>query len=155
MSGPAFPHIIAIDPDEYAANGVGHTVDGRQVFIARPFIPARDDARGREFIAVYLFNQTGELQEAQIDDLGPRSDLDPAIGQQLIQRRMAALGPLEARRIEIRPFAVERFGTVFGLIPRPSDEPEEAEDWDTWWVEAQPGNYMAFHAPWDSGEYDT
>ena len=30
----------------------------------------------------------------------------------------------------------------------------ESED-DGWWVELQPGNYMAFHEPRDSGEYDT
>jgi hypothetical protein len=29
------------------------------------------------------------------------------------------------------------------------------QDFANWWVEVQPGNYMAFHFPWDSGEYDT
>ncbi|MEU3456907.1 hypothetical protein ABZ671_25400 [Micromonospora sp. NPDC006766] len=53
-------------------------------------------------------------------------------------------------RIEVAPFAVERFGTTFGLIPQP---PEDGDDF--WWVELHPGNYMAFTAPWDSGEYDT
>jgi hypothetical protein len=31
--------------------------------------------------------------------------------------------------------------------------PEEEDD--TWAVEAQPGNYMCFFYPWDSGDYDT
>ena len=155
MSVSAFPHRIAIDPDDYSANGVGHTSDGRQVFITEPFIPALSGERGRQFLAVYSFDEAGELLEAQIDEYGATNGSDSAIEQSLDERRTAALGQLEPRRIEIRPFEVKRFGTVFGLVPRPSDEPEEVEDWDTWWVEAQPGNYMAFHAPWDSGEYDT
>jgi hypothetical protein len=32
--------------------------------------------------------------------------------------------------------------------------PPEDED-DEWAVEMQPGNYMAFYEPWDSGDYDT
>jgi hypothetical protein len=50
----------------------------------------------------------------------------------------------------VAPFAVERFGTTFGLVLRVPDE-----DGDRWAVEAQPGNYMAFFEPWDSGVYDT
>ena len=33
------------------------------------------------------------------------------------------------------------------------ESPEDADD--PWAVEVQPGNYMAFFEPWDSGEYDT
>lgn len=50
----------------------------------------------------------------------------------------------------VQPFAIERLGTTFGLVPR---SPEDKDD--SWWVEMHPGNYMAFHEPWDSGEYDT
>jgi hypothetical protein len=45
---------------------------------------------------------------------------------------------------------VDRFGTTFGLIPV---EPEEGEDF--WYVDLQPGDYMAFSEPWDSGDYET
>ena len=68
----------------------------------------------------------------------------------LRDQRLRELGSLSFERIEIAPFAVDRFGTTFGLILR---EPEE--DGDTWAVELQPGNFMAFFPPWDSGEYDT
>ena len=63
---------------------------------------------------------------------------------------LLGLGTVHFGRIEIAPFAVERFGTTFGLVPR---TPETDED--EWVVEAQPGNYMAFFEPWDSGIYDT
>jgi hypothetical protein len=29
------------------------------------------------------------------------------------------------------------------------------DDDDRWWVTIEPGDYMAFTEPWDSGEYDT
>jgi hypothetical protein len=53
-------------------------------------------------------------------------------------------------RIEVAPFAIERFGTTFGLVLR---EPEDEDE--VWAVEVQPGNYMAFFEPWDGGDYDT
>jgi hypothetical protein len=65
-------------------------------------------------------------------------------------QRLRELGPVKIGRIEVKPFAIERFGVTFGLVPRPSDIPG-----DSWAVEAMPGNYMAFFEPWDSGEYDT
>jgi hypothetical protein len=69
---------------------------------------------------------------------------------QVRDRWLQELGKLTFCRIEVAPFTVERFGTAFGLVLR---TPEDEEG--VWAVEAQPGNYMAFFEPWDSGEYDT
>jgi hypothetical protein len=66
-------------------------------------------------------------------------------------KRLDELEPFEYGNIEVQPFHVERFGTLFGLIARPPDE----DVGGGWWVELRPGNYMAFQEPWDSGEYDT
>jgi hypothetical protein len=144
------PVLITIDHDEHYASRVGRTKDGLQVFVTTPFIPALGDESGREFLAVYIFDPNGKLVEARIDDLGPRSVLDRARARQLLEQRVSELGPLDYGRIVVQPFAIERSGTTFGLVPRP---PEAGDD--SWWVEVQPGNYMAFHEPWDSGEYDT
>jgi|SRR5580658_375623 hypothetical protein len=144
------PVLIAIDHDDYHASRVGRTQDGLQVFVTNPFVPALGDEIGREFLAVYIFDPNGELTEARIDDLGPRSQWDRDRARQLLEQRMSELGPLDLARIVVQPFAIERFGTTFGLVPRAP----EGEN-DGWWVELQPGNYMAFHEPWDSGEYDT
>jgi len=65
-------------------------------------------------------------------------------------QRLHELGDVRFERIEVAPFAVERFGTAFGLIPR---EPEDEDD--PWAVELQPGHDMAFFEPWDSGDDDT
>ena len=145
------PALIVIDHDDYHAKYVGRTADGHQFFATTPFVPAGPATPGREFIAVYLFDARGRLLEARIDDLGARANVNSEAADQLFQRRITELGRITPGRIEVAPFEVERFGATFGLVAR---APEEGAE-DGWWVEAQPGNFMAFHEPWDSGEYDT
>ena len=65
-------------------------------------------------------------------------------------QRLAGLGEVAFERIEVAPFAIERFGTTFGLVLR---EPEDEED--VWSVEVQSRNDMTVFEPWDSGKYDT
>ena len=144
------PDIIAIDNDDYHAKHVGRTVDGRQFILTTPFEPAIAGREGSEFVALYIFDDKGKLLEARIEDFGPRASLDDQKRRQVHDRWLQELGNVAYDRIEVAPFAVERFGTTFGLVVR---EPEEEDD--PWAVEMQPGNYMAFFEPWDSGEYDT
>jgi hypothetical protein len=144
------PGIIAIDHDDYHAKHVGRTADGRQFFLTTPFEPSCDGNLGGEFIALYIFDDQGKLLEAKIDPLGPRATLDEPHARRLYEQRLNELGNVTFERIEICPFTVERFGSIFGLVPRGPDE----ED-DPWAIEVQPGNYMAFFEPWDSGSYDT
>jgi len=148
VDGP--PKIIAINHDDYHAEHVGRTADGRQFFLTTPFEPARGGRAGSEFVAMYLFDAAGKLLEARIDDFGPRASVDDGKRRQVYEQRLRELGDVTFERIEVAPFTVERFGTTFGLIPRPPEEEGES-----WWVELQPGNYMAFYEPWDSGDYDT
>lgn len=146
----SLPSLIAIDHDDYHAADIGKAEDGRSFFLTTPFEPARGSAPGREFVALYLFDEAGSLIESKIDDLGPRATHDVEARRALCRQRLDELGNITRQRIEVAPFSVERFGTVFGLVPR---EPEDEDDVPA--VEAQPGNYMAFFEPWDSGEYDT
>lgn len=159
------PDLIAINHDEYAAKYIGLTKDGRQFFLTTPFVPAVAGAESREFLALYLFDGEGRFLEAIIHDFGSRQNAgyppgntvplgteneDPrsAKRDELLRR----IGPVTFDRIEIEPFQIERFGIAFGLIPR---EPDGDDEDHIVAVEAQPGNYMAFFEPWDSGEYDT
>jgi hypothetical protein len=98
----------------------------------------------------FSLNSNGRFSEARIDDLGPRPAWNREESHRLLDRRMAELGPVNYGRIEVQPFAIERFGTTFGLVPR---APEA--NGGSWWVVLRPGNYMAFHEPWGSGGYDT
>ena len=144
------PDIVAINNDDYDAKYVGRTSDGRQFILTTPFEPATAGRTGSEFVALYLFDAKGKLLEAKIEDFGPRTSLDHKKRRELRDRWLRELGDVIYDRIEVAPFAVERFGTTFGLVLR---EPEE--EGAPWAVEMQPGNYMAFFEPWDSGHYDT
>jgi len=142
--------LVAIDHDDYHAEHVGHTADGRQFFLTTPFVPETRKDPGQEFIALYLFDGSGTLTEALIDALGPRSMMDHDAHQALRDQRIADLGDVTHARIEVAPFAVDRFGLTFGFIYRaPKDDEDVAA------VEVLPGNYMAFFEPWDDGDYDT
>ncbi|WP_424684234.1 hypothetical protein [Frateuria sp. YIM B11624] len=144
------PKLIAIDHDDYQAEFVGKTADGRQFFLTTPFEPAIGGKAGEEFVALYLFDMKGALVEAKIESFGPRDTMDEAVRQAFHKKLLSYIEPVKYQRIEVAPFSVEKFGTTFGLVPRtPNDEEDE------WAIEAQPGNYMAFFEPWDSGEYDT
>jgi hypothetical protein len=144
------PKLIALDHDDYAAKYVAHTNDGRQFFLTAPFVPAIGEETGREFIALYVFDKTGNLLSAIIDDLGPRATMDEAARVARRDELLASLGETKYRRIKIAPFRIERFGIEFGFIPQPPEEPDE--DWS---VIVEPGNYMCFWPPWSSGDYDT
>ncbi|MGI8905213.1 MAG: hypothetical protein ACR2IE_01840 [Candidatus Sumerlaeaceae bacterium] len=144
------PEYIEIEHDDYVAKYVGRTPDGRQFFLTEPFVPATSAEQGREFLALYLFDQSGKLLNAEIRDLGTRGNVADSGCQETRDGLLTSLGTTEFARIRVKPFEVERFGVSFGLIPR---EPEDEDD--EWAVEAQPGNYMAFFEPFDSGEYDT
>jgi hypothetical protein len=144
------PSLIAINHDDYLAAHIGRTSDGGQFILTNPFEPAIGNDLGCEYVALYVFDQSGKLTEAKIDSFGPRTTIDNAARRTLYAERLASLGDVLFEQVEIAPFSVERFGLDFGLIARVPDE-----DDDAWAVEMQPGNYMAFFEPWDSGEYDT
>ena len=152
MSENDVPERIPISHDDYHAKHIGKTPDGRQFFLTTPFCMG-----GPDFVALYLFNDDGDLLDARIDRLGSRTNPSlrgnmkqhDAGDEQLLARRLAELGDVSFESIEVKPFAIERYGITFGLI---AQEPE-AED-EPWSVIAGPGNYMAFFPPW-AGDYDT
>lgn len=144
------PNLIAIDHDDYHAEHIGSTADGRQFFLTTPFEPAIGGKPGCEFVALFLFDSAGKFLEAKVESFDPRASLDETKRRLVYEEWLRELGDVSFGRIEVAPFSVERFGTIFGLVARPPEE-----DGDDWWVELEPGNYMAFHEPWDSGEYDT
>ena len=150
---PGPPKLIAINHDDYHAEHIGRTADGRQFFLTTPFEPAIGGKEGCEYVALYLFDSRGRLLEAKIESFGPRNamtEMDREKQRGLYDQWLMELGRVSYERIEVMPFSIERFGTNFGLIPRVPEEPD-----DVWAVELLPGNYMAFFEPWDSGDYDS
>jgi len=146
------PKTVALNHDDYSAEYVGRTKDGRQFFLTTPFVPAKKvgTASGREFIALYVFDKAGNLQSATIDDLGPRALMDEVARLARRDALLASLVKVKYQRIKVAPFRIEMFRVEFGFIPQPPEEPRE--DWS---VIVEPGNYMCFCPPWTSGDYDT
>jgi hypothetical protein len=146
------PKLVALDHDDYAAEFVGRTADGRQFFLTTPFIPAflERGNPGREFLALYVFDDAGALLSATIDDCGPRATLDHPARVRRREELLASLGELKYGRVQVAPFRIERFGVEFGFITQPPEESGES-----WSVIVEPGNYMCFWPPWLSGKYDT
>ncbi|MFB9320382.1 hypothetical protein [Cryptosporangium minutisporangium] len=140
------PSLVAIQHDDYKAEYVGRLPDGRQFFLTWPFA-AGTGGGSRDFIALYLFDRAGRLLDAQIEELP--ANLSDQQFQARLDARLATLGDVVFERIEVQPFTIERFGESFGLIATFDQEA------DMWWVTVEPGDYMAFSEPWDSGEYDT
>ncbi len=105
---------------------------------------------GGEYIALYLFDDDGKLTSHTIKSLGPRAALDKDDAKRVHAELLDSVSPLSPEGIAVIPFSIEHEGVEFGLIPR---APEDEDD--DWTVEAQPGNYLSFYAPWDKGEYDT
>jgi hypothetical protein len=144
------PKLVALDHNEYEAEHVGRTKDGRQFFLTLPFVPKSGKVTGREFIALYIFDKKGQLQSATIDDLGTRARVDTDARIARRDTLLASLGSCKFQRIKIAPFRIEMYGVEFGFIPQPPTEP--GEDWS---VIVEPGNYMCFWPPWTTGDYDT
>lgn len=147
MSGA--PRLIALDHDEHEARHVGRTEDGLQFFLTAPFQPARGGKPDCEYIVLYLFNPDGSLQGARVDSLGPRASIDEEAARACYYQRLDDLGPVTFGRIEVAPFTFEQDGVVFGFELRKPEAPD-----DEWAVDVVPGHYMAFFAPWQSGEYE-
>ena len=146
-----YPEVIPIIHDEYHTQHIGKTADGKQFILATPFVPAMGNELGCEFIVLYLFDANGKLVGEQIENLGPRSELNQEEAQKKYDSMLHSLGEVNFCDIQISPFRIEKYGVVFGLLPT---DPEFAEDEDDLSLEFHPGNYMAFYPPWD-GEYDT
>lgn len=149
------PAKFRIARDDYHARYVGRTKSGRQFFVTTPFV-FEPRGEGRNFVATFLFDQDGHLVADRIDEVGPRGDsgyppgnIDEGLVDETRRAHVAALDVAEFCDVEVAPFEIKRFGLSFGLIPRRDDEGEEDG-----WIEMLPGNYMAFHEPWD-GDYDT
>jgi len=147
VTSGSVPARFTIIPDDYHADFAGTAEDGRRFFLTTPFDPSSS-----EFVAVFLWRADGTFDEIRIDDLGPRDDLADGVQEAAIEKRLDELGDYRIEPISVAPFAVQSYGLTFGFVPNVS--PGAGGDGEVW-VSVQPGDYMAYYAPWNNGEYDT
>ncbi|RVW09338.1 hypothetical protein EGT67_11090 [Prescottella agglutinans] len=147
--------------DDYHAAYVGTTIDGNQFFVTTPFASASDDGPGAEFAARYLFDASGALVNSTTIPLGTRPGDGALPGnvvhfdeqENAVEHLLSEIQPVSFGDITVAPFSVMAHGHEFGLILHGPDSEDDPEWY--WNVTVEPGDYMAFYAPWDDGEYDT
>lgn len=140
------PEKIRLVPDDWHIDNVGRLADGRLFWVVGQLDPA--DGATKDFVCTFVFSTDGQLVEHSIELIGVRGAYPAGSGDSATDRHLEALGGHVVTDVWVRPFSVESNGTVFGLIPRQTEDGE-------WRVEFMPGNTLSFYAPWDAGEYDT
>lgn len=157
------PRFVRINHDDYLAQYVGRTAGGEQFFLTFPFSPRSANNDGGNYIALYRFDEFGLLLDAQIFDERAEGLKTQTQVDAFTDALLDTLGKHRHCDIKVAPFSVQKFGLEFGLIydagededDEDYDDEEDYDDDDEYrCVTVEPGNYMAFHPPWD-GDYDT
>lgn len=147
------PRFVRINHDDYHARYVGRSADGDQFFLTFPFVPRLASEPGASFVALYRFDEFGQLKSAEIHNENAEGLTTDSAVQELVQQLLSTLGKYKLADIKVAPFSIDYTGRKFGLIFDPGEEDDDEEEPYTC-VTVEPGNYMAFSSPWD-GDYDT
>lgn len=110
------------------------------------------ESPGSSYVGLYLWNADGSFSEVRVDavehpDGLPRGEAVSAGADDLIKKRLAELGDYELEPITVEPFLEMIGGTQFGWAVT------EAEG--RYSITVEPGDFIAYYAPWDGLEYDT
>ena len=147
--GPLTPERIRIVPDDYHVPYAGTAVDGRRFYLSDEVF---DYPSGRQFVAVFLWRATGEFDELRVDVVErtegiPPAQAVPSRDTGAVAARLSELAPYVVEPIEVAPFEKKWDGVRFGFV--------EVEIGGHPQVHIEPGNFIAYYAPWDGEEYDT
>lgn len=142
------PEKIRLIPDEWHIKHVGNLDDGRLVW--RDLQLATGSQGTLDFVCTFIFNTDGILIDHQIDLLGLRGEYHQSKTNEVWNKQGNTLGSITTTEIWVRPFTVEAYDEVFGLLPRIMED-----DSGQIVVEFMPGNTMCFYSPWEAGGYDT
>ena len=111
------PEIIAINNDEEGTKHVGRTEDGTQFFLTAHSTLSNSDVFSEAdavFIALYLFDNKGNLEEAIVDKFDLMNEANDEKRVEMHQFRLKSLGKVEYCRIEVKPGAAEIDGREGG-----------------------------------------
>ena len=142
--GPEKVHLI---PDGDRIINVGHLADGRMYFVDGQLVWT-PPAVTQDFVCTFLFDRDGHLINHNIELIGTRGSYAIGAGSAALSRHLSALEKPSPSDIWVRPFSIQSNGTVFGLVPRQTEDGE-------WRVTFMPGNTLEFYPPWVEGGYDT
>lgn len=143
------PDRMRIVPDDFHVPYAGTAEDGRRFFLSEELF----DPGGSAYVGLFLWDNDGAFDELRVDEVAaPQGALSDqaarADADRLVEARLAGLGDYVLEPIEVEPFSRDVGGVTFGWVP------DRYED-GTVVVTLQPGDAMAYTAPWDGLGYDT
>ncbi len=149
-SGP--PDRFTIVPDDYHVPYAGTAEDGRKFFLSDELFDIEGSDDGSSYVGLFLWKADGTFDEVHVDKVGrpsglPPGQAGPADAKDLVEARLAELGDYVLEPIDVEPFTEEVDGVTFGW------KVDEYEG--TYSVNIEPGDFIAYYAPWDGLEYDT
>lgn len=142
------PERFTIVPDDYHVPYAGTAEDGRKFFLSEELFDM-DSA----FVGVFLWNADGTFDEVRVDEVVgtdglPPGQAGPAAAEDVVAARLAELGDYVLEPIEVEPFTQDVDGVTFGW------QVDQYDD-GTYFINIQPGDFIAYYAPWDGLGYDT
>jgi hypothetical protein len=144
-SGP--PARITLVPDDYHVPYAGTAEDGRRFFLSEELFDEKSS-----YVGLFLWTSDGVFDEVRVDPTGrpeglPAQQAAPAGAEELVAARLAELGDYVLEPIEVEPFLEKVDGVEFGW---------RVDEFDgDYSVNVEPGNFIAYYAPWDGLDYDT
>lgn len=143
------PERFTIAPDDYHVPYAGTAEDGRRFFLSRElFRPG-----GSAYVGLFLWQADGTFDEVRVDEVSrpdgvPPGQAAPAGSRELVRARLAELGDYVLEPVEVEPFTEEVDGVTFGWKVGRYDD-------GSYYINIEPGDFIAYYAPWDGLGYDT
>jgi hypothetical protein len=142
------PQRFTIVPDDYHVPYAGTAEDGRRFFLSEELFSGND-----AYVGLYLWKPDGTFDQVHVEAVPRRTDAPigqaaPAGAQELIDARLAELGDYTLEPIEVEPFIEKVDGVNFGWKVGRYDD-------GTYFINIEPGDFIAYYAPWDGLEYDS
>lgn len=147
------PARITIRPDDHHVPYAGTAGDGRLFFVSDELFGGGSATEPtKQYVALFLWKADGTFDSVEVSEVARRQDLPPAQSGHAadasgLHTYLKELGRYELGPITVAPFAHTVNGVVFGFVPQEYD--------GMWSVNIQPGDFIAYYAPWDGWEYDT
>ena len=142
------PRHFTIVPDDYHVPYAGTAEDGRKFFLSDElFVPG-----GAAYVGLFLWKADGTFDEVRVDKVSkpaglPPGQAGPADASDLVAARLAGLGHYVLEAIQVEPFTTKVDGVTFGW--RVSNFEGDYS------INIEPGDFIAYNAPWDGLDYDT
>ncbi|GAA2152099.1 hypothetical protein GCM10009844_35070 [Nocardioides koreensis] len=148
------PERFTIVPDDYHVPYAGTAADGRKFFLSEELFSfgTAPDA-GTAYVGLFLWRADGTFDEIRVDEV-PRPDglppgqAGPAGADDLVAERLAELGDYVLEPIEVEPFTEKVDGVTFGWKVGRYDD-------GSYYINIEPGDFIAYYEPWDGLDYDT